>query len=196
MGCHWHVVPMRQPPLARAPLRVGTVKWGAQPERAPRRLDREADQSPQHTHAGANMTASYIPPGMPPLPPPAPTANAYIKPSGPLQQSQPPPPPETSPSPQDDPHRALLTTWHAHHADAWTRADELHPAVRRLIDARERLPAIRQKIRQLAGWRPRPSAIAPGDVALPAGREWVGRLGASAALASSRLAGQRSGHDC
>jgi hypothetical protein len=66
------------------------------------------------------MTSQYRAPGAPTPPPPAPQANSYIAPTGTLQQPQPlsaPTPPVATPAPQDDPHRALLTQWHAHHAN-------------------------------------------------------------------------------
>jgi hypothetical protein len=94
------------------------------------------------------MTAPYIQPGMPPAPPQPPRANSYIQPGAPLQQTskQQPPPPRTHVRDLDNP---LLTTWHAHHGSEWIRADALAPAVRRLVDARERAAAIRQRLRQL-----------------------------------------------
>ena len=51
---------------------------------------------------------------------------------------------------QDNPHSsALFAEWRAHHGSDWVRADALAATVRRLIDARERLPAVSQKLRQL-----------------------------------------------
>jgi hypothetical protein len=56
-----------------------------------------------------------------------------------------------------DPHRvnltALFAEWRAWHASDWMKADDLHPTVRRLIDDKERVPAIRQKLSQLASTR-------------------------------------------
>ena len=105
------------------------------------------------------MTAAYITPGMPPPPPPATQPNTYRPPAG---------------SPQDSSwnraaahpataHRrsatacaaggtrpnSLLAEWRHRHGSDWVRADELHPAIRCMIDPRERLPAVRQKLRQL-----------------------------------------------
>jgi hypothetical protein len=97
------------------------------------------------------MTAHYLVPGAPTPPPPAPQANSYRPPSGSLQQAaQPSPQPSPQASDQETHHRALLAEWRAHHADAWVKADELNPAVRRVIDPKDRTAAIRQKLRQLA----------------------------------------------
>jgi hypothetical protein len=56
-----------------------------------------------------------------------------------------------------DPHRvnitALFAEWRVWHGSDWTKADDLNPAVRRLIDDKERVPAIRQKLSQLASTR-------------------------------------------
>jgi hypothetical protein len=94
----------------------------------------------------------YLPPGLPPPPLPAPQPNTYLQPSGPPPQAMPsptPPPPEPTP-PQGDPHAStLISEWRAHHAGDWVRADDLSATVRRVIDQRERLPAVRQKLRQL-----------------------------------------------
>jgi hypothetical protein len=97
------------------------------------------------------MVASYLTPGMPAPLPPAPGANAYLQPGAPppqlpvaeAQTSQPIPPSE--PPPADD----LLAEWRAHHGSDWVKVDDLAPSVRRLIDARERVPAIRQRLPRL-----------------------------------------------
>jgi hypothetical protein len=96
----------------------------------------------------------YLPPGLPPHPAPAAQPNTYRTPSGPppqaMQSLSPPPPPEPAP-PHADPHHAtLISEWRAHHGSDWVRADALHLTVRQLIDERDRIPAIRQKLRQLA----------------------------------------------
>jgi hypothetical protein len=107
------------------------------------------------------MNNHYLPPGLPPPPPPAAQSNSYLPPAGPQPQTsdgnghQPPPqataiqlPTDRPPvRDQDDPR---LAAWRTHHADAWVRADDLHANVRQLIDERGRLPALRQKLRQLA----------------------------------------------
>ncbi len=49
-----------------------------------------------------------------------------------------------------------MLAWRAHHGSDWVRADELAPTVRRIIDARERLPAIRQRLRLLVN---KPSGV-------------------------------------
>jgi hypothetical protein len=99
------------------------------------------------------MTAHYLPPGLPPPPPPAPQPNTYLQPNGPPPQampSPPPPPPQPAP-PHAGPHHAtLISEWRAHHGSDWVRADALHLTVRQLIDEHDRIPAIRQKLRQLA----------------------------------------------
>jgi hypothetical protein len=48
---------------------------------------------------------------------------------------------------------ALFTTWRVWHRDDWVKADDLNWNVRRLIDDRERVPAIRQKLAQLVNTR-------------------------------------------
>ena len=81
--------------------------------------------------------------------------NSYLQPSGPLPQSMPSPPqppPEATPGltpSRDDPHRVLLSEWRSCHGCEWTRADDLAPTVCRMIDERQRLPAIRQRLHQL-----------------------------------------------
>jgi hypothetical protein len=56
-----------------------------------------------------------------------------------------------------DPHRvniaALFAEWRFRHGGDWQKADELHPAVRRMVDEKERVPAIRQKLSQMANTR-------------------------------------------
>ena len=117
------------------------------------------------------MTAHYLLPGAPIPPPPAPQANSYRQPSGPPPQSMPsppPPPPESplAPARDQDPHRGtMLTEWRRHHADTWVRADALHPAIRRMIDERQRLSAIRQKLRQLVAHTPELEAKVVGNAA-------------------------------
>jgi hypothetical protein len=104
----------------------------------------------------------YIEPGAPTPPPLAPQPNAYVAPRPTLQEAPirlPQPTPRAAPEPQpppeppqardqDDSHQttALFTEWHAHHGSDWVKACELHPAVRRLIDARGRISAARQKL--------------------------------------------------
>ena len=105
------------------------------------------------------MTAAYITPGMPPPPPPATQPNTYRPPAGSPQDSSwnqlpPIPPQRTDAQPQPVPPAArdqnpLLAEWRHRHGSDWVRADELHPAIRCMIDPRERLPAVRQKLRQL-----------------------------------------------
>jgi hypothetical protein len=71
--------------------------------------------------------------------------------------SAPPDPTPPSQTPQtaagngtDDPHRsALLNEWRRRHGSDWVRADDLSTTVRRMIDERERLPAVRQKLPRL-----------------------------------------------
>jgi hypothetical protein len=84
----------------------------------------------------------YIQPGMPPPPAMATQSNTYIHPG-----SQPLPSPPQAHDHEPD-AGTLLSEWRAHHGD-WVRADALAPTVRRMIDARERLPAIRQRLRLL-----------------------------------------------
>jgi hypothetical protein len=56
-----------------------------------------------------------------------------------------------------DPHRvnitALFAEWRVRHGSDWVKADDLDWHVRRLIDDKERVPAIRQKLSQLASTR-------------------------------------------
>jgi hypothetical protein len=56
-----------------------------------------------------------------------------------------------------DPHRvnitALFAEWRVWHGSDWVKADDLNFHVRRLIDDKERVPAIRQKLSQLASTR-------------------------------------------
>jgi hypothetical protein len=97
----------------------------------------------------------YIAPGQPIPPPPPARANSYLPPTGPLQQSPPPhvrnqePLPSTAVNDPDNPHRALLAEWRRQHGDTWMKADTLSPAVRRLVDPKDRTPAIRQRLRLL-----------------------------------------------
>jgi hypothetical protein len=115
--------------------------------------------NPPATIIGANMTAHYLVPGAPTPPPPAPQANSYIQPKAQPQTSghqpteRPAPLPAQPPpqaSDQEPHHSTLFSEWRAHHGDDWVRADALHPTVRRLIDDRDRISAIRQRLRQLA----------------------------------------------
>lgn len=113
----------------------------------------------------------FIPPGSTQQTP-QPT-QSYRQPAAALQQTPPMPSPETTPTPQgepahaNDPHRALLTEWQRHHGSNWTRADALHPTVRRMIDERDRAPAIRQKLRLLAATCPEIEAKVVGNAAKP-----------------------------
>jgi hypothetical protein len=93
------------------------------------------------------MTAGYIQPCQPPSPPPPTQTNSYRTPSAP----QPPQPSPPTPLAHDqDPRRGtLFAEWRRWHGSDWVRADELTTAVRRMIDERERLPAIRQRLRLL-----------------------------------------------
>ena len=104
------------------------------------------------------MTAHYLVPGAPTPPPPAPQANSYIQPNAPPQTSghqptEPPAPLPAQPPPQardQDPHRGtLFSEWRAHHGSDWVRADELSAAVRKMIDAKDRAAAVRQRLRLL-----------------------------------------------
>jgi hypothetical protein len=56
-----------------------------------------------------------------------------------------------------DPHRvnitALFAEWRVWHGSDWVKADDLNFRVRRLIDDKERVPAIRQKLSQMANTR-------------------------------------------
>jgi hypothetical protein len=127
----------------------------------------------------------YLPPGQPIAPPPDTQPNSYIQPPSPQQPHMPHhpnnaqaatvsplPPPQTPPTPQathaqDNPHRAVLTEWRAHHGSDWVRADALHPAVRRMIDTRERIAAIRQRLRQVVATCPDLEARTTGNAARP-----------------------------
>jgi hypothetical protein len=48
---------------------------------------------------------------------------------------------------------ALFAEWRVWHGSDWMKADNLNPAVRRLIDDRERTAAIRQKLSPLVNTR-------------------------------------------
>jgi hypothetical protein len=48
---------------------------------------------------------------------------------------------------------ALFVKWREYHLDAWVKADDLDWHVRRLVDDKERVPAIRQKLALLADTR-------------------------------------------
>ena len=121
------------------------------------------------------LVSLYLTPGAPPPTPPAAQPNSYLMPTAVAQQliaplaPSPPQTPEAAAAngPTDPRHATLISEWHAHHGDAWTRADALHPAVRCMIDARERMP---RSGRSSARWpphaassRPRLSAIAPSE---------------------------------
>jgi hypothetical protein len=87
----------------------------------------------------------YILPGSQPLPPQATQCNTYIHPG----RSQPALPEPLLARDQDRPHN-LFAEWRAWHGDDCTRADDLNPAVRHMIDAKERTAAIRQALPKLA----------------------------------------------
>lgn len=102
------------------------------------------------------MSHHYLPPGLPPPPSPAPTGNTYLTPSAIAQQLIAPPAPLPRP-PQDAAgnghddrrHCALLNEWRRRHGSDWVRADDLAPTVCCMIDPQGRIPAIRQRLRQL-----------------------------------------------
>ena len=104
----------------------------------------------------------YVPPGAPPPPPPArnptPTSCQAARCSR-LRQSL------RTPRDPADPHRALLAAWAAHHGSDWVRADALHPAVRSMIDPKERIAAARQRLPQLVASCPELEARTTGNAA-------------------------------
>jgi hypothetical protein len=101
----------------------------------------------------------YLPPGQPVPPPPVPNANTYLTPAAVVQQTSAPASPTLTPPPpalplvparDEELHRGtLFDEWRVRHGSDWVRADDLDPTVRRRIDEHERLPAIRQRLRQL-----------------------------------------------
>ena len=98
------------------------------------------------------MSNAYIQPGFQPPPPQPIRANTYVPPTGlpPQMEQQPPAPlPEPPVRHQDHPPDGLFAEWHRHHGYDWLRADDLNPAVRRMIDPQDRTAAIRQKLPRL-----------------------------------------------
>lgn len=116
----------------------------------------------------------YLPPGLPPPPPPPARANSYLVPTAlaPQMRAPPDPPPQqpalTPGNGHDDRrHSPLLNEWRRQHGSGWVRGDALHPVVRELIDARGRVAAVRQKLRQLVAACPELEAKVAGNAARP-----------------------------
>ena len=111
----------------------------------------------------------YLPPGQPIPPTPPARANTYLTPTAVAQQMHAPP----DPTPQaalaagngtDVPrHSALLNEWRRRHGREWIRADDLSATVRQMIDGKGRIPAIRQKLRQLVAVCPELQTMVRGN---------------------------------
>ena len=128
----------------------------------------------------------YIQPGMPAPPPPPTQTNSYVQPGAPPLQSVPPPPTQPSPEPSRQPQplpqgtqgnrrskpagttlNVVNAEWRLRHGDGWIRADDLHPAIRQMIDPQDRAPAIRQRLRLLAAKHRELEAKVVGNAAKP-----------------------------